>query len=504
MSTNHHDEDELNETFTVEDATPDNNNTTNGEEEFTSLDKKNSFTSPSQELFAKYVRLENNLKNMQRKYDQLTNEKGVLDKVLKSKDAALVKTQLDFENSVEQLEKVKDALRIRDTQIKNLKAEKKSLEEMSSINQLSRKRDVERSTTHKSNFVTPEDSLDTIISLENELKLKQNEISSLQNEINTLKKLSDKKDKALESLDDKLKQSDYKHDKAYEMESKNSELNIQLEKANKEIRTLQEISRMKTKTIEKLNEEIEVLKGEEEQFKDHKKKSVQSSKEMERLKTELQVAKRSIEKKDKEMMKILNEKDTIPLKSLEGDKRVLQSEIKKHLEKIATLERTVQFHEKKSATLSNRLSSITQAIKEAKLERVVKVSGGAKTPSDDDLSQQTVDTEESDIVPVALYTVLERTVEELRKVGCERDIGLSDKDTVIESLERKVEIIEKSKQSDLKNHKRQLQSLQNQIDEMNQKIADSEEQHKVQENKLKKEAFSVKKKLHQTIGIRKN
>jgi hypothetical protein len=468
---------------------------------------KTSIKSPSQELFAKYVRLENNLKNLQRNYDTLLNEKTVLDKMLKTKDAALIKTTLDFENNVEQLEKLKDTLKLKDNQIKNLKAEKKTLEEMTSLSQMANNRKPSDGK-NRNNVIMPEDSLDRIIALENELKLKDVKISTLENEIHTVRLLIDKKDKAIEKLEESLKTSDQKRDRVYELEARNSEFIIQLEKAQKEIRTLQEISRMKTRTIEKLNEEIEQLREDDENRKDEQRKSVQINKEIDRLKMELKVARKSIEKRDKEMDKIVNDRDIIPLKTLEGDKRFLQSELKKNLEKIAQLERTIQTQEKKLQSYKQRLANVIQALKETKLDKMLRTTKApaATAPNEDKNGTEIqrveqAEDQEEEMVATTLYNLLQKDVEELRKISFERDIALVEKDTVIESLEKKIDILERSKISDQKAHKRKVQELQEKIEEMTKKIVTNEEQFKQQEKQLKKEALIVKKKLHQTKGI---
>lgn len=467
--------------------------------------------SPSQELFAKYVRLENNMKTLKEKYDRLQNEKSVLDKIVRSKDVILTKTTLENESHVEQIGKIKDSLRMKENQIKNLKAEKKALEEISNF---PTKKKVGSDNKNRTNIVLPEESLDRIVALENEVKLKNVCIGTLESEIHTLKAMMNKKNQAIEKLEESLKSGEFKRDKAYEIESKNADLVIQLEKAQKEIRTLQEISRMKTKTIEKLNEEIETLRTEEEMYKDQQRKGLQTSKEMERLKMELKVAKRSIEKKEKEMDKIVNERDTIPLKSLEGDKRFLQSQLKTYLEKISIHERTIKIQDKKIESYQQRLSNITQALKETKLDKVLRipkssnnsVAASLEFNEDESASKEqseimTTNEDQSDFVAEELYDLLQRDVEELRKLSFERDISLSEKDTVIEALEKKVDIMEKSKVSDSKAYKQKIQDLQEKIDEMHKKMAVNEEQFKQQEKQWKKEALIVKKKLHQTRGI---
>jgi chromosome segregation ATPase len=292
----------------------------------------------SQDSFVKYVKLETEYQNLHRALDHANNEKLVQEKTIKAKEGELLKLSLDFESARTKIDKLQDSIRLKDMENSNLTQEKKTLEELSALNQLSIKRQKDTETrTRKYVSVLPEDSLDRIIQLENELKIKDTTIGSLQNEIKTLRLLGGKKEKALEKVEKNLKDTEYKADRyvsiliclnfinrIYDLECRNSELIVQLEKANKEIKTLQEITKLKTKAVEALNEQVDKLKVTEEEYKDFQKKTSQLYKESEKTKKEIYMAQRSIESKDKEIFKLAQEKDTVPIKSLEGDKRYLQ------------------------------------------------------------------------------------------------------------------------------------------------------------------------------------
>lgn len=98
---------------------------------------------------------------------------------------------------------------------------------------------------------------------------------------------------------------------------------MQIEKLNKEIKTLQRISKMKTDTIEKLNEQLDKYKELEEKSASLEKEGNRLTKEKQDIELELKIAKKAIEQKDKEIEKVVNNYDVIPLKALENDKRYL-------------------------------------------------------------------------------------------------------------------------------------------------------------------------------------
>jgi hypothetical protein len=85
---------------------------------------------------------------------------------------------------------------------------------------------------------------------------------------------------------------------------------------------------------------------------------------------------------------------------------------------------------------------------------------GEQQPTEEEEESQQVD---EDNIPIALFNLLQKDVEELRRTNNEKEVELSDKDTVIESLEKKVDILEKSKQSDIKVYKRKISDLQEEL-----------------------------------------
>ncbi|KAG2387660.1 hypothetical protein C9374_001254 [Naegleria lovaniensis] len=455
-----------------------------------------SVQSPSQELYAKYIRLEQDFKDLQKAFDLVSNEKSVLEKVVKQKEQSIEKTQLDLENLQDVFEKIKERSRAQEIEIKTLQSEKKVLEEHNAIASLQR----QKTTDTKSRTVVQEDALDRILGLENEIKLKNVKISSLETEIRTLNVAIEKKDKAIETIEKQMATLQGKHDKVYEIECRNAELLLKLEKAQKEIKTLQEITRMKTRSLEELNNHVETLKNTSEEFEEYKKKIAAVTKENERLKQEIRVAERSFVKKDKEISKLVIEKDVVPVKTLEGDKRFLHSEVKKLQEQKAILEKTIQVQDKKIESLRQRYESIELALKETKVDKLLKDCKRNPEIIKEKLEQikEESDEQKNEFVPASVVDLIMKDVDDLRKLATERENIISDKDAVIESLERKIEVLDRSKVADQKLLKKKISTLQDEIAALKENLVANELNFKEKENNLKREKFALKKSLNQT------
>jgi chromosome segregation ATPase len=219
MSNKKGEEDDV--SFTVEDSNENENASTTSLSSPTSPKVRETKASAlkeslakNQDMFVKYVKLETEYHNVQRALDHANNEKDVQARTIKAKDGELLKLITELESAKEKIDRLQDSGRLKDMDITNLSQEKKTLEELSALNQLSTKRQKDTETRSRKNAsVLPEDSLDRIIQLENQIKIKDTSINSLQNEIKTLKLLGGKKEKALEKVEKNLKETEYKADR---------------------------------------------------------------------------------------------------------------------------------------------------------------------------------------------------------------------------------------------------------------------------------------------------
>ena len=92
-----------------------------------------SVQSPSQELYAKYIRLEQDFKDLQKAFDLVSNEKTVLEKVVKQKEVTIDKLQLDLENTQDIYDKIKEKSRLQEMELKHSKMKRKYLKNIARL-----------------------------------------------------------------------------------------------------------------------------------------------------------------------------------------------------------------------------------------------------------------------------------------------------------------------------------------------------------------------------------
>lgn len=274
-------------------------------------------------------------------FDTVNAEKSSLDKVVQVKQQSLVKAVSELEHANEQIVKLQSEVKQRDIRIADIEKEKSILSSVEIVRQMTEGKTDKTKLRREQLKATPEEALDRIVIMDNELKLKDTKIAALEKEINTLNILAGKREKAIEDITKQLDDYKYKYDKAFELECKNNELNNYVDKLTKEVRTLTTLHKSKTQTIEKLSSEIQNLKDVREKNIELEKLLVVKDKNIKELSDELQFAQKSNEKKEQEIHKIIHEKDDVPVRSLEGDKIFLQGRIKKLSDEIDRQKTTI-------------------------------------------------------------------------------------------------------------------------------------------------------------------
>lgn len=471
--------------------------------------KKRLTPAESTQEFTKLLLLEEELKMLHKQHDTLILDRNIVERKFKEKELSLSRTTVELENALAMIDKLKDEMKKKDNKIKALQEQNKTLSEMETVSKLVKKKtESEKDRVRANAKLVAEESLDKIILMENEQKLNKGRVQELENEIRTINLMLEKKDKSIEQLTKCVEDYKYKDERAYELECANSELKIQVDKLNKEVRTLQQVQRLKTSTIEKLNEQFEKLALVQEENKDLNKKLLQKEKDMNLLKTEINISKRANDKKDREIFKIAHERDEVPLKTLEHDKRFLQSELKKRNEAQSTNEKTIQYQKSRIEVLEARFAAITQALRDTKWDKVMKpavfapIASALANKQDEKqvpVVQQEFTKPDDEHVSVILYNVLQADLDELRKLLHTNEILIKDKDMVIETLEKKLDIVEKSKQSDGKASKKKHQELMDKLELYKTTVANLELEFKSKEQSLKRETFAAKKKLNESI-----
>lgn len=147
------------------------------------------------------IQLENELASSIKTIDTILSEKAVLERVVKVKDAALVKTTLDLDDSNRANEALKNDLKMRDLKIEELNKINDTLSEVDVLKRMTEKRRTGDSATRRSQISSlPEESLDRIILLENTTKVKDQKIRALESEVHTMRNHARKRDKYIDEL----------------------------------------------------------------------------------------------------------------------------------------------------------------------------------------------------------------------------------------------------------------------------------------------------------------
>eukprot|EP00992_Anisonema_acinus_P015973 TRINITY_DN9968_c0_g2_i1.p1 TRINITY_DN9968_c0_g2~~TRINITY_DN9968_c0_g2_i1.p1 ORF type:complete len:427 (-),score=98.42 TRINITY_DN9968_c0_g2_i1:118-1398(-) len=401
----------------------------------------------------------------------------------------------------------------KDEELKAYQNEKKVLEDIATVNQMSiRKLDNEREARH----VLPEDSLDTIVRLENTTKLEKQKQESLAKQNRTLELQLRNRDKEVDKLNAEiekiLRETGYVRGQAgkqpfrdvKDQENRIGELQLMVQKLEEEQRTNRQIQRKKTQLIETLSKELDGKKNLEEELYQCQNAMKVKDKEQRELLDELKTLKRIQSRKDKLIVSMENEKDDIPIKALEGDKRFLQSEIGKHQEARRQQERTIRAQQFRIEQLETRLDQITTSLKNLNLDKQVGDSAKGKiVPKESapkDLSDVTQIVPEKEMIDLELYEMLQMDLEKLRNSLSLKEVMLQEKDQSVEALEKKVEILAHAKRAEGRGVLAERKELVYQIEDLKRALDIQQDTYRQQVDRLKADNTRLKKKLREVSG----
>jgi hypothetical protein len=152
---------------------------------------------------------------------------------------------------------------------------------------------------------------------------------------------------------------------------------------------------------------------------------------------------------------------TTPLQSLEGDKRYLQAEIKKHIKQRHQQEKALRAQQVRIDQLVRRLDSIAIALGDAKKSRrpyssvelpmAQKPRVLVEDPEAHEMLEEAMRTEKVDIV---LFDLLEKDNVELRQMMMGKNMLLQEKDEVIEMHRRSTDVLKLARATDVKKFKK--------------------------------------------------
>ena len=154
----------------------------------------------------------------------------------------------------------------------------------------------------------------------------------------------------------------------------------------------------------------------------------------------LRSLKRILNKKGKLTDDLMKQDDTQQIKALESDKKVLQNEIARHVEGRRAAEKTIQAQHYRLTQLDNKLKAVASALRE--LHDKEGPSSAAYMPE----SWQ----EGDEAVAFDDYSEMQQHLAQCRNQLMDTDMQILDRDTNIEALEKKIEIIARAKAANFK------------------------------------------------------
>lgn len=395
-------------------------------------------------------------------------------------------------------------MKSKEEELKSAKEERRMLDELATVSEMTlRKMENER----ESRQLLPEESLDTIVRLENTLKLEKLKTESLVKEKRMLEqqlKVQEKEiGKVSEELD--LLKSETGWTRGVRpvgmsrdskgSENKIGELQLVIQRLEEEQRTNKQIQRKKTQLIETLSKELDGKKQLEEDLYQAQNTIKVKDRELKDLSEELKTLKRIHAKKDKLILAMENEKDDLPIKALEGDKRFLQAEIAKHLEVRRQQDRTIKVQQMRIEQLEGRVETITQALKDLKLDKPLEHAlKGTIEPRE--LNTRDLDASnvmpEKEMIDIELYEMLQRDLESLRNALQMKEVIITEKDANVEALEKKVEILVHSKRAEGRHAGAERRDYATQIEDLRRALEVQADTHRKQLDRLKEENSRLK------------
>ncbi|KAJ9450138.1 hypothetical protein DIPPA_21673 [Diplonema papillatum] len=313
--------------------------------------------------------------------------------------------------------------------------------------------------------IRPEDQ-EQLVLLDDKLKLEKEKTAALDRELRQvlepqLKAKRDAAHKASSELETMRQATGWDERKQFstqtqlDRENQISELLNELAKLQDEQTALRRENAKKTTIIEGLaktlldkDDTVNECMALEEQLRE---KEVEYQDRVENVRT----LKRILNKKGKLTDELMRADDTRQVKALESDKRVLQHEISRHVESRRAAEKTIQAQHHRLTQLDNRIKAIASALRELR-----------KPDDSTAMNHRPEDWQHGDdTVAFAVYNSLQHDLIQCRKKLMSKDQLMLEKDSQLEALEKKIEVLGKAKVVNMRIANRELKLRQAQYDE---------------------------------------
>lgn len=454
------------------------------------LDADSTLKSLDAVAVAEIVKRDGDLNEMKRRLSQSSEDVKRLEAALLTKESALERISGDVAELSSQSKEI-------DTENKRLLREARQVRDE---NDELKRMQAARCPEGASGTATGRSS-DEVLRLENLVSLRDREISSLKAEQKTLERLLRTKESQLAKLDGDLQAAKKLEYDTKQLTNEMRKLAIDMNRLQEENRTLADIQRAKNKAIECLTKQLgEKLKLEED-FQSVRKEKESVEDELRAARTSLEDLRRTNVRKDAQMLRVVSEVEATDSSSaaFESEKRVLQTEVKRHIAAKQQMEKTLKAEQQRVEQLTGRLEAITAALRDAKLSGktlgCLSTAAALLPPSvgDRDLSEKG-DEAAHEKVDLTLYEVLQHEVEALKRSVHEKEELICDKDSALESLSRNLEIQTSARGSSERKAKREMAEAQSEMSRVRSDLEKQLEESKTRENDVKRENMKLKAK----------
>ncbi|KAG8059507.1 hypothetical protein GUJ93_ZPchr0002g26649 [Zizania palustris] len=342
--------------------------------------------------------------------------------------------------------------------------------------------------------------------LEAELKLARQEIAKLQDDNRALDRLTKQKEAALLEAERTVQIALAKAAMVDDMQNKNQELMKQIEICQEENKILDRLHRQKVAEVEKLSQTVRELEeavlaggAAANAVRDYQRKVQEMNEERKILDRELARAKVTA---NRVAVVVANEwKDAndkvMPVKQWLEERRFLQGEMQQLRDKLAIAERIARSEAQLKEKYQLRLKVLEDGLRgppsgSSRPTEGKSVSNGPSrrlslggadnmskiSPNDavtdcdttddwkantEEKSNETTDSNTSDMVSGILYDMLQKEVVSLRKACHEKDQSLKDKDDAIEMLAKKVDTLTKAMEVEAKKMRREVAAMEKEV-----------------------------------------
>lgn len=348
----------------------------------------------------------------------------------------------------------------KEAELRRAKEEQELLKELQTMNRMiTRKKDRQRSEGDVEQLKISPESLAELIALKDQLKIENRKTAELQDAFNNTAVRLEDVERSVELKERQLIEAKYSTGWEKDRCSARTATAVKSEHKEKKMRlaSLSEDHETLMRMSERLKAEVEVMQGKVESGKeldDNFAKAETELRDVERRFSELDKNLKSMERIHKKTERVLDtatcEDKYKTIRQLEGDKRVLHTDLTKFRDNNTSNSTSILSLEVRLRQLETRLESVNYFLQEVFAE------------VEDDEPMQDV-AEDAAEVPVTHFENLCKALELFRETVVDRDKRLDEHDTTIEQLERKICILQSAIASREASSQLQARSREKQI-----------------------------------------